>query len=85
MTVIIMESRAEPAMLLATRVYEVVVAGETVLVPLADTVPIPGVMVTELAPVTFHCILACSPDRIDEVFDLKDVITGTVNNLEISP
>jgi hypothetical protein len=44
-----------PALLLAVRVYVVVVVGDTVLLPDAVTVPIPWSIENEVAPVIFHC------------------------------
>jgi hypothetical protein len=57
-TVTVIDLRAEPYILLATSVYVVVVSGDTVLVPLEDTVPIPELIETELAPVVSHCKVA---------------------------
>jgi hypothetical protein len=55
LTVIVCDPLAEPNRLLASSVYLVVVLGDTVLVPLDDTVPMPGMMETDDTPVTFHC------------------------------
>jgi hypothetical protein len=54
LTVMVLDPSAEPNRLLATSVYLVVVSGDTVLIPLDDTVPIPGLMETDDTPVTFH-------------------------------
>jgi hypothetical protein len=40
--------------LVAVRVYVVVLAGVTVVDPVAATVPIPGEIETVVAPVVFH-------------------------------
>jgi hypothetical protein len=55
LTVIVLDPLVVPKKLLAARVYVVVVPGETVLVPMDGTVPTPGLMETDVAPVTFHC------------------------------
>ena len=57
-TVIVIDLRADPVILSATSVYVVVVSGDTVLVPLEETVPIPGLIETELAPVVSQCKVA---------------------------
>ena len=54
-TVIVIDFRADPDILLATSAYAVVVPGDTILLPLEKTVPISGLIETELAPVTAHC------------------------------
>ena len=57
-TVIVIDLRADPDIFLATSVYVVVVSGDTVLVPLEETVPMSGLIETELAPVTSQCKVA---------------------------
>jgi hypothetical protein len=54
-TVIVIDLLADPDILLANSVYVVVVSGDTALVPLKETVPIPGLIETEFAPVTSQC------------------------------
>jgi len=63
----------------------VVVVGDTVCVPVDDTVPTPGLMETDVAPVTSHFNVADCPDVIDEELALNDVTTGRVNHLKIAP
>ena len=57
-TLTVMDLRADPYILLATSIYVVVVSGYTFLVPLAETVPIPGLMETDVTPVAAHCKVA---------------------------
>jgi hypothetical protein len=53
--VIVFDPFVEPNRLLATSVNVVVLPGVTFMVPLDATVPTPGVMETDVTPVTFHC------------------------------
>lgn len=53
-----------PTLLRAARTYTVVSAGVTNLVPEAETVPGPGVIEIEVAPVTCHCKVTVSPSLI---------------------
>jgi len=57
-TSIVIDLRTEPYRLPATSVYVVVVPGEIVLVPMEDTVPMPGLIETEFAPLTSQCKVA---------------------------
>ena len=57
-TVTIADEVALPALLEAVNVYVVVEPGVTLLVPVEETVPISGLMETDVAPVTFHDNLA---------------------------
>ena len=84
-TVIVADFRAEPEKLVATSVYVVVAVGDTATIPLDDTVPIPGVMDTPVAPVTSHCNFACSPDVIAGELTSKDATTGEVNHFKMAP
>ena len=43
-----------PALLDAVSVYVVVKAGDTLCIPVDDTVPISGLIETDVAPVTLH-------------------------------
>ena len=63
----------------------VVFVGDTVCVPLADTVPTPGLMEMDVAPLTSHCNVAGCPDVIDEELVLNDVTTGNVNHVRMAP
>jgi len=84
-TVMVTDLLADWDILLATRVYVVVVSGDTVLVPLKETFPIPGLMETESAPLTSHCKVASWPDVIVGEPASNDDTTGAANHLEISP
>ncbi|MHB8086377.1 MAG: hypothetical protein ACYDHZ_11180 [Dehalococcoidia bacterium] len=84
-TVIVVDPLAEPDILVAVSVYVVVVAGDTGIVPLDDTVPTSGLMDTPVAPVTSHCKFACCPDVIVGELALKDATTGAVNHLKMLP
>ena len=53
-TVTIADAVALPALLEAVNVYVVVELGITLLVPVEETVPISGLMETDVAPATFH-------------------------------
>jgi hypothetical protein len=57
-TAIVIDLRTEPKVLLANSVYVDAASGDTVVVPLEDTVPISGLIETEVAPVTAHCKVA---------------------------
>lgn len=83
-TAIVTDLRAEPNVLLATSVYVVVVPGDTSLVPLKETVPISGLIDTEVTPVASHCKVACCPDVIVAELALKDATTGAANHFEIT-
>ena len=84
-TVIVTDLRTEPDILLAIRVYVAVVSGDTVLLPLDETVPIPGLIETELAPATSQCKVASWPGVIVDALASKDDTTGATKGLEISP
>jgi len=84
-TVIVIDLRADPDILLATSVYVVVVSGDIFLVPLEETVPISGLIETDVAPVTSHCKVAGCPDVIVGELTSNDATYGVVNNFKISP
>ncbi len=53
-----------------------VVVGFSIRVPVADTVPAPGVILTVVAPVTVHDSVKLSPEEIDAGLAVNVVITG---------
>lgn len=85
-TVSVAVLRADPPGLLAARVYIVVDPGETVFVPLAGTLPMPGLMETDdVAPLISHWTVACSPAMIIVGLTSNNPIVGAVNHFVISP
>ena len=75
-TVTVAEALAEPAELVAVRVYVVVTEGETALFPDVDTPPIPWSIETEVALVVDQLRVEEAPGEIEVGFVLK-VIVGT--------
>jgi hypothetical protein len=53
-----------PALFVAVRTYVVLEMGYTVWVPVKATLPMPGVIETQSAPVTFHCKFEAWPATI---------------------
>jgi hypothetical protein len=84
-TLIVTDLRTEPEILLAIRVYVAVDSGDTVRLPLEETVPIPGLIETELAPATSQCKVASWPGVIVEALASNEDTTGATKGLEISP
>jgi hypothetical protein len=84
-TITVAEEVAEPAPLIALRVYVVLVLGATNCVPAEDVVPIPWLIETDFAPLTFHCKVAVCPCVIAEGLTSNDFTTGGVNVLKIAP
>ena len=64
LTVVIAVLVTVPAELVAVMVYTVDAAGDTNLMPVASTRPIPWSILTELAPVTFHNRVDVPPELI---------------------
>ncbi len=62
----------------AVNVYVVVLAGEICRLPVDATAPIPGSILTEVAPFTDHCMTADCPAVIAGGFILNRVMTGAV-------
>jgi hypothetical protein len=58
----------------AVRVYVVFSAGVTSIVPCRETEPTPWSIVTDVAPLTFHCRVDESPARIIPGLLVKDLI-----------
>lgn len=75
-TVIVAVAVAGPLVLVAVSVYVVVDVGIKVRVPVADTVPTPGVILTVVAPVTVHDSVVLSPAVMDAGLVVKAVMTG---------
>jgi len=65
-----------PAEFEAVRVYTVVAAGATALVPLTATFPIPLSRLTLVAPVTLQLSVEPLPDVIDAGLALNEATTG---------
>ena len=65
-----------PPALLAVRVYVVVVAGDTVMVPAAGTLPTLGYIVTEVASEVVHSKVADAPAVMELGEALKAAIFG---------
>jgi len=67
-----------PAVLVADRVKVVVEAGLTIALPEAGREPIPGDMLTDVAPVTFQLRLEFPPGLMLEGLAVRERITGKV-------
>jgi len=60
----------------AVRIYVVAEVGDTVFVPIDETVPISGLIETDVAPLTSQVRVAASPEEIEVISAAKVVITG---------
>ena len=67
-----------PSALVALRVKTVDAAGDTTLVPATSTWPIPGSILTDVAPVTFHKRVDVPPALMVDGLLLNAMITGGV-------
>ena len=76
MTVIGTDTVFEPLLLVAVRIYVVAEVGDTVFVPMDATVPISGLIETDVAPLTSQVRVATSPAAIEVLSAAKVVITG---------
>jgi hypothetical protein len=75
-TAICVEAVVSPAALVAVRIYVVVVAGVTALVPLTATFPIPLSRLTLLAPLTVQLRVELPPGFMLVGLALNEAITG---------
>jgi hypothetical protein len=65
-----------PEELLATRLYVVVAEGVTTRLPELETLPMPGSMLTEVAPVTSQLMVEDAPAEMEGGLETKVFITG---------
>jgi len=79
------QAREEPDILEAVNVYSVVVFGFTDCEPLADTVPIAGLMDTVCAPLTAHSSVDDPPVVMEPGLATKEVMDGGDNQLKAAP
>ena len=84
-TVTVAHERLEPEILEAVSIYSVVASGFTDCEPLADTVPISGVMETVCAPLTAQSSITDPPVTMVSGLALKEVIEGGENQLRTAP
>jgi hypothetical protein len=84
-TVTVAHARVEPEILEAVSIYSVVAPGFTDCEPLADTVPISGLMETVWAPLTAQSSFADPPVLMDSGLALKEVIEGGENQFRTAP
>jgi hypothetical protein len=75
-TVTVVEDDVLPELLVAVSVYVVDWAGDTEVDAAPETLPIPGAMVTEVAPVTFQERVAACPAAILEGDAVNEAIAG---------
>jgi hypothetical protein len=75
-TVTVVEDVESPMLLVAVMIYVVVEEGDTALVPEEDTAPMPGLMETDVAPVTLHDNVDGLPEVTELGLALKLMIAG---------
>ena len=77
-TVVTADLVTVPEALVALIVKTVDAAGDTILVPATSTWPIPGSILTDVAPVTFHKRVDMPPELMVDGLLLNAMITGGV-------
>lgn len=78
LTVMVADAVELPAPLEAVSLYTVVEAGDTLFVPVNDTVPTSGLMETDVAPATLHDNVAVWPVVILSGAELKLLMAGSM-------
>jgi hypothetical protein len=70
-----------PALFVAVRIYVVLEIGYTACTPVKATLPTPGLIETQSAPVTFHCRLEAWPATITVGDAVKLTIVGAIGTV----
>ena len=82
-TVTVTDPVVLPVPLVAVRVYTVVEVDDTVLVPVDETLPISGLIETDVAPVTPHESVEASPEATAVGFAVKLLTTGSAAGVTV--